>query len=184
MFTRRDCIHNYATVADVRARALASLIPPPRLMLSTWIERELVLPEGVSALPGAVRLWPWQREIADAISDPEIERVTLVKGVRLGFTTLLTSAIGSYVANEPAPILALLPTDSDARDYMVSDVEPIFAGTPALHGVLGDDGDENGRNTLLHRRFPGGSLKAVAAKAPRNLRRHTARILLVDEADA
>jgi hypothetical protein len=34
------------------------------------------LPEGVSALPGAIRLYPYQREIADAISDPEIERVT------------------------------------------------------------------------------------------------------------
>jgi Phage terminase large subunit (GpA) len=73
-------------VADVRARALRSLIPPPRLRLAAWIKREIVLPEGVSALPGHVRLWPYQREIADAISDPLIERVTLVKGVRLGFT--------------------------------------------------------------------------------------------------
>jgi phage terminase large subunit GpA-like protein len=40
------------------------------------------------------------------------------------------------------------------------------------------------RNTLLSRRFQGGSIKIVASKAPRNLRRHTARILLVDEADA
>ena len=45
-------------------------------------------------LPGRVRLWPYQREIADAISDPLIERVTLVKPVRVGFTTLLTGAIG------------------------------------------------------------------------------------------
>ena len=37
---------------------------------------------------------------------------------------------------------------------------------------------------MLSRRFAGGSLKVVAAKAPRNLRRHTARVLLVDEADA
>jgi phage terminase large subunit GpA-like protein len=36
----------------------------------------------------------------------------------------------------------------------------------------------------MHRRFPGGSLKVVAARAPRNLRRHTARVLLIDEADA
>jgi phage terminase large subunit GpA-like protein len=36
----------------------------------------------------------------------------------------------------------------------------------------------------MHRRFPGGSLKVVAARAPRNLRRHTARVLLCDEVDA
>ena len=66
-------------LADVRACALRSLIPPPRLKLSEWIEREIVLPEGVSALPGRVRLWPYQREIADAISNPMVESVTEVR---------------------------------------------------------------------------------------------------------
>src|ERR1019366_4135904 len=32
--------------------------------------------------------------------------------------------------------------------------------------------------------FPGGSLKIIAARSPRNLRRHTARLLFIDEADA
>jgi phage terminase large subunit GpA-like protein len=172
------------TLADIRRNALRSLIPPPRLALSQWIETNFKLPEGVSALPGAVRLWPYQQEIADAISDPAIERVTLVKPVRVGFTTLLTGAVGAFVANEPAPILAWLPTEADARDYIVSDIEPIFAASPALRGTLAADAEEGERNTLLSRRFPGGSLKIVAARAPRNLRRHTARVLFVDEADA
>ena len=128
-------------LADVRACALRSLIPPPRLKLSEWIEREIVLPEGVSALPGRVRLWPYQREIADAISNPMVERVTLVKGVRLGFSTLLTGTIGPYVANEPAAILCVLPTDSDCRDYCVSELETIFAATPALRDALSSDTD-------------------------------------------
>ena len=54
------------TITEIRTRALRSLIPPPRLRLSEWIEREIVLPEGTSTLPGRVRLWPYQREIADA----------------------------------------------------------------------------------------------------------------------
>jgi phage terminase large subunit GpA-like protein len=170
-------------ISEVRARALRALIPPPRLRLSEWIESNIRLPADVSALPGPVRLWPWQPAIADAISDPAIERVTLVKATRLGFTTLLTGAIGSFVANEPCPVLALLPTEADARDYMVSDVEPVFATSPVLHGLLSDDVEEGERNTLLHRRFPGGSLKVVAARAPRNLRRHTVRVLLCDEVD-
>lgn len=172
------------TLDDVTRAAFASLRPPPRLPLSEWVEQSLHIPEGVTSQPGPVRLWPYQREIADAITDPEIERVTLVKSARLGFTTLLTGALGSYVANEPSPILALLPTEADCRDYIVSDVEPIFDATPALRGLLEADAEEGGRNTLMHRRFAGGSLKVVAAKAPRNLRRHNARILFVDEADA
>jgi phage terminase large subunit GpA-like protein len=173
------------TLAEVRAEALRSLIPPPKLRLSEWIEQTIVLPAGVSALPGKVRLFPYQIGIADAITDPGIEYLSLVKSARCGFTTLLTAAIGSYVANDPAPILCLLPTEQDCRDYVVNDIEPIFSATPCLRGSLAADRvDGEDRNTLLSKRFPGGSLKIVAARAPRNLRRHTARVLIVDEADA
>lgn len=173
-----------ATIEDVRRTALRALLPPPRLRLSDWIERELVLPAGVSSLPGPVRLWPFQREIADAIGDPLVERVTLVKPVRVGFTTLLTSAIAGFVANDPSPILCVRPAEADCRDFMVSDVEPIFSASPAVASALSGELDEAGRNTLMSRRFPGGSLKVVAAKSPRNLRGHNTRVLLMDEVDA
>lgn len=172
-----------AEIHDTLKRALRSLIPPEKLRLSDWIEKNVELPEGVSALKGRVRLWPPQREIADAIGDPLIERVTLVKSVRVGFTTLLTSAMASYIANDPSPILSLLPTESDCRDYMVSDVEPIFDASPALEGLLTSDEGDGKRNTMMSRRFPGGSLKVVAAKSPRNLRRHNVRVLFMDEVD-
>ncbi|ARO13371.1 phage terminase GpA [Ketogulonicigenium robustum] len=171
------------TIDRVLSKARRALVPPPRLRLSDWIEANIALPQGVSAQPGPVRLWPFQREIADTIGDPLIERVTLVKPVRVGFTTLLTSAVASFVANEPAPILCLLPAEADCRDYVVSDIEPIFAASKAVADALADDRQEGERNTLLSRRFPGGSLKVVAAKAPRNLRRHNVRVLFIDEAD-
>jgi phage terminase large subunit GpA-like protein len=173
------------TIADVRRRALAALRPPPRLRLSDWIERNVILPDDVSALPGRVRLWPHQREIADAITDPLIERITLVKPARCGFTTLLTAAIGYFVVDDPCPVLCVLPTEMDCRGFCVDDIESTFEATPALRGALTfDRGEGIDRKTLLHRRFAGGSLKLVAARSPRNLRRHTCRILIVDEADA
>lgn len=168
----------------VVARAKAHFRPPPRLPLSQWMETHMRLPEGVSAKAGPVRLWPFQRAIADAITDPEIERVTVLKCVRVGYSTLLVGAIASYVANEPSPILLLLPTEDDCRDFIVSDMEPIFDATPTVAGLLSAGKDESGRNTMKHRRFPGGSLKVVAARSPRNLRKHTVRVLLIDEEDA
>jgi hypothetical protein len=39
-----------ADIATVRRNALRSLIPPPRLALSEWIERELRLPADVVGL--------------------------------------------------------------------------------------------------------------------------------------
>ena len=53
-------------LADIRRTALRSLIPPPRIALSQWIEQNIRVPEGVSALTGAIRLYPYQREIAVA----------------------------------------------------------------------------------------------------------------------
>jgi hypothetical protein len=60
---------------------------------------------------------------------------------------LLTGAIAAHVANDPAPILCLLPTESDCRDYVVSEIEPLFAATPAVAGALAADTDEAARNT-------------------------------------
>ncbi len=91
--------------AHVRRRALASLIPPERLPLSEWIEGNVVLPQGTTAVPGPMRLYPYQRGLADSIGDPAVERVTVVKAARVGFTSLLTAALGNYVANQPSPIL-------------------------------------------------------------------------------
>lgn len=171
-------------LAPVRAKAMRTLIPPPRHALSKWIENDIRLPDGVSALPGRVNLWPYQRAIADSIGDPTVPRVSVQKCVRVGYSTLLSGAIGAYIANDPSPIMLLMPTESDCRDVVVSDLEPIFAASPSIAGLLSADTEEAARNTLMSRRFPGGSLKIVAAKSPRNLRRHNVRVLLCDEVDA
>ena len=170
--------------AELRSRALRALIPPPRISLPDWIESNVRLPEDVSALPGPMRLYAYQRGMAEAIGDPGIERVTVLKAARVGYSSLLTGCLGAYVANDPCPVIVLLPTESDCRDFVVSTLDPTFGASPALRGALADEADESGRSTLLHRRFPGGSLRIVAAKSPRNLRARTARILLMDETDA
>lgn len=152
--------------------------------LAAWIEANIVLPD-TTAAPGKMRLWPWQREIADALSDPQIERVTFLKPARVGFSSLLTAAIGYYAVERPSPILVVLPTESDCRGFMIDDVEATFDASPSLRGKIGGPSIATKlRNTVTHRLFKGGSLKAVAARAPRNMRRHTARVLFIDEADA
>lgn len=167
----------------VRANALRALMPPPRDSLGDWMEREMRLPSTVSHLPGPVRLLSYQRGIADAISDSGIERVSFIKPARIGYTMTLSGVIGSFVANDPCSVLCVLPAEADCRNFVVSELEPIFEATPALAGLISGEGKESGRNTILSRRFPGGSLKVVAAKSPRNLRAHTARVLILDEID-
>ncbi len=164
-------------------KSLHAKAPPP-LALGKWIEHNIVLPKTV-AEPGPMTLWPWQGGLADAIGDPNISRVTLQKATRLGFSSLLTAAIGYLCIERPSSILYLLPTEADCRGFVVDDIEPMFDSTPILQGKLSSPSvARHDRNTMLHRLWNGGSLKVVAGKAPRNLRRHTARVLMIDEADA
>jgi phage terminase large subunit GpA-like protein len=159
---------------------------PRNLSFVRWIERTIRLPVGLSAEPGRIAVPPYFREVAGAMVDPRTERITLMKSARLGFSTLLTSLIARHMTEDPAPVLVVLPAELDARNYVV-DIESIFDCSPALQGKLPTPATAGraSRNTLLFRRGTNGaSLRLVGATAPRNLRAVTAKILLIDEADA
>lgn len=167
-------------VLAIWASARQSLAPPPKISTADWIAANVTLPADVTDTSGLMALFPYQRGIADACDDPEIERVTWQKCARIGATSLMVAIVAGYVKNNPSNILAVQPTQDDARDFMVSTVEPIFAASPPLAGLMVQD--EKNRDTIQSRKFPGGSLKCVGA-APRNLRRHFVRVLMLDEID-
>ena len=153
------------TMSALRVEAYRALLPPPKMDFADWIERTIRLPGDVSAQTGPMRLTRVQRGIADAMDNPDIERVTVVKPVRLGYTSLLSALVGYYVTSDPSQILAVLPVESDCRGWVVDDLEPIFLASPDLRGRLSVENDPSSRSTLLNRRFSGGSLKIVAAKS-------------------
>lgn len=164
-------------------RVLRLFAPPPRLSLADWAAENFRLAERASSEPGRFTPWPYQRFILNAIGDPAIERVTVLKAARVGFTKCLMAAIGASAATRPSSIILLVPTDDDARGFAVDEIEPAFQESPALAGLL-RTGRNDGRNTMVMKTFlGGGSLKILAARSPRNLRRHDAKTLFIDEAD-
>jgi phage terminase large subunit GpA-like protein len=163
----------------------AALRPPQKVSYSEWASngQNFRLSGVASAATGRFRPWKFQRGILDAIGDPTIPRVSVIKSTRTGYTKSLIASIGAIADNDPGPIILLMPTDDDARGIMVDEVDPAFKESPKLRGLM-RQGRFDGRNTLTQRSFlGGGSLKAIAAAAPRNLRRHTARYLFCDEVD-
>ncbi|UFZ06506.1 phage terminase large subunit family protein [Bradyrhizobium ontarionense] len=54
-----------------------------------------------------MRLFSYQRGICDAIGDPAIERVSVLKSARIGHTATLIGALAHFVVREPSPILVL-----------------------------------------------------------------------------
>jgi len=150
------------------------------------MEKEIRLPSTVSAVPGKIKLYPFQRGIADAIGDPTIERVSVLKSARIGYTTILNGAIAHFVVNDPALILVYLPNEDMAKSFVVSDLEPTFEDSPVLVGVLSGDQVMNAgkkRSSMMMRQFTGGTLKILSAETERSFRGHNARVVILDEVD-
>jgi phage terminase large subunit GpA-like protein len=150
------------------------------------MEREIRLPATVSAVPGKIKLYPFQRGIADAIGDPTIERVSVLKSARIGYTTILNGAIAHFVVNDPSLILVYLPNEDMAKSFVVSDLEPTFEDSPVLQGVLSGDQVQTAgkkRTSMLMRQFTGGTLKILSAETERSFRGHNARVVILDEVD-
>ena len=101
--------------------------------------------------------------------------------VRTGKTTGLIAGILARQLNEPGPAGVIVPTDGDARNFMVADLEPVAEASPLARGLFAMEADP--RNTMTDRRVPGGSLRIRAAASPRNLAGHTWRDLYMDEVD-
>lgn len=172
---------NAETFRSLRGDLFAAMRPPPHLDLGEWTEANVRLPSTVAAQSGRMVLMPWQREVARSIGDPRVERVTLLKSARVGATQLMVAGIGHFALNDPAPQLVVMPSESDCKMLLASIIEPTFAASPALRGALTEN--VSGRDTMLSRHYPGGSLALVSGASPKNLRARTARVLWLDEVD-
>ena len=157
--------------------------PPPRLSLSKWAEEHARLSPESSADVGRYRPYPYQVEILDAIGDPRIERVTLLKSSRIGFTKMANFSIAWYVAQDPCPVMLVQPTIGDAEGYSKEEIEPMIRDMPILDGLIAPASKRDGGNTILKKKFPGGVLHLVGADSPRGFRRTSIRALFMDEID-
>lgn len=139
---------------------MAYVYAKKREPLSHWVEENLRLPSAISAVSGPIQPYPYQRAILDAIADPKVERVSVIKSARVGFTTIMVGGIAHFMVREPSPILVLMPTQDDCRGLMTDDIESLFLESPALSDQLPmPHPGKCDRNTLLYRIFDGGSLK-------------------------
>ncbi|PZU45310.1 MAG: hypothetical protein DI568_13730 [Sphingomonas sp.] len=165
----------------LRADVFHALRPHEQIDFPTWVEANVRLPSTVAAESGRMRLMAWQVEVARSMGNPVVERVSLLKSARVGATQLMVAGIGHYALNDPSPQLVVMPSEGDAKMLMTSIIEPTFAASPKLRTALTED--SSGRDTMLSRHYPGGSLALVSGGSPKNLRARTARVLWIDEVD-
>jgi phage terminase large subunit GpA-like protein len=170
-------------IESISEAFLDSLRPPAKLSLSMWADQYAFLSAESSAESGRWKTLPYQREIMDAITDPAIEQVTVMKSARVGYTKILNNTVAYYIHQDPCSILMVQPSDQDAEGYSKEEIAPMIRDTPCLQGIVSDAKAKDGSNTILQKMFPGGTLSLVGANAPRGFRRVSRRVVLFDEVD-
>lgn len=165
----------------VLQEARQALRPPPRLKLSEWADEYFYLSAESAAEPGRWHTLPYQRAWMDAISDPHVEQVSIIKSARVGFTKCLNAAIGYHVAHDPCAILLIQPTEDDAKGYAKEEIEPMIRDCPAIGEKFLTSTKKV--DSMLHKRFRGGLLQLAGARSPGNFRRVSRRVVIGDEVD-
>lgn len=179
---------NPSTLDGVEQRAMLAWMPPEKLSLSEWADRHFVMSPENSASPGKWRTLPYQREIMDAITDPRVEAVTLMKSGRVGYTLMMTAGVGYYIEHDPSSQLVVQPTVEDAKNYSKETIAAMLRDVPALSRIIFRDLEERGPKdpsaTLTHKAYPGGVLSLIGANSGAGFRRIGRRVVWFDETDA
>jgi phage terminase large subunit GpA-like protein len=153
--------------------------------VSEWADRERMLSPEASAEPGR---WitsraEYQRGIMDAVSDPQVETVVVIKSAQVGWTEIINNVVGFHIAQDPAPLLVVQPTLEMGQAWSKDRLAPMLRDTPQLSGLVSDPRSRDGENTLLHKSFPGGHLTIAGANSAAGLASRPIRVLLFDEVD-
>jgi len=138
-----------------------------------------------SAEPGQWRTdrAEYQRGIMDAVSDPDVETIVVMKSAQIGWTEILNNVVGYHIHQDPAPILVVQPTVEMGQAWSKDRLAPMLRDSPALRGRVADPRSRDGDNTLLHKSFPGGHLTIAGANSAASLASRPIRIVLFDEVD-
>lgn len=163
----------------------AALRPPEKLTVSEWADKERRLSPEASAEPGQ---WltsraEFQRGIMDAIADPAIKEIVVMKSAQVGWTEILCNVVGYIIDRDPSPTLMLQPTETMAETWSKDRFAPMLRDTPCLKDKIRDSKSRNSGNTILHKTFPGGHITLVGANAPSGLASRPIRWVLNDEVD-
>jgi len=171
------------SIFDLEKKAYEAFKPPKKLSLSDWADEYARLSVESSAEGGRWRTLPYQKGIMDAITDPHIEQISVMKSARVGYTKILNHIIGYHIQNDPCPMMLVFPTLDDCQSYSKDELSPMLRDTPCLQGTVSDPKAKDGNNTLLKKNFAGGTLSLVGANSPRGFRMVSRRIVMFDETD-
>jgi phage terminase large subunit GpA-like protein len=168
------------------AREILDLFrPPDDLTISEWAIRNRVMQKGTTSRPGPFKPEVFQTEMMDAILDPNVHEVVVMKSTQVGYSDgVINSTVGYFMDHDPKPIMLIQPTVENAKDYGKKRITPMIESTPSLRAKIREKVSRKSGNTMSLKEFPGGFLKLTGANSGSGLRSDPVPIVLADEIDA
>ena len=167
---------------------LAPVAPPPKLTVSQWADQYRYLSADDSVAPG-----PWStdraeylRGVMDAVNEPGIREIVLMKCAQEGGTQAALNILGYFVHHDPCPIMWVQTTALEAKGFATRRFEPFRRDTPVVGERIGKArgaGRGVAPSTALEKSFPGGFLIFKGAKSAPGLRANPIRIVIMDDLD-
>lgn len=172
-------------VNQLRTIREESLSPPSRLTVSAWADEYRQLP-AESSEPGKWKTSrvPYMRAVMDAFTDSKINRIVVKSASQVSKSEVLLNIVGRTAHLDPAAIMIIQPTLSDAEDFSKARLSRMIADTKILTPLFYDKARTRDPNqTILSKFFKGGRVILVGANSSAGLASRPIKILLCDEVD-
>jgi len=159
------------------------LIPEP-LQMNEWGNTYFYLSEGTSSITGPWESLPYQVAWLNWFGNDDIEIVDCMKGARLGYTKCIMIACGYFIEHKKRDIVIYQPTDDDAQDFTISEINTMLVDVP----ILGDQlrckvESQSPFNTNSRKEFYHSALHIRGGKSAKNYRRITKDVVIYEEVD-
>lgn len=166
-------------------KGLSVLRVPSPLGLSDYAKQNYYLVPESSAIEGRWEPHPYQVEIMNTISNDDVEKITWKKSMRVGYTKILCAAVCYFIEHKKRNIVIYQPTDSDARDFVNDEIDPLFRHVKVFADALRcNPYVKHSYNTNSKKMFYGATLDIKGGKTERSYRRISKDVVILDELDA
>jgi len=150
--------------------------------VSEWADAHRILSPLSSAEPGPWRniRTPYLVGVMDSYTDEYIEDITFMASSQVGKSECLLNIIGYIMDKDPAPTLAVLPREPDAKGFSRNRIKPMIGATPALSRHTKCDPEDL---PALEYRLDRMTFFLCGANSPADLASRPIKNLLMDEID-
>lgn len=163
---------------------MPSILPPEKIIVPEWAEKNRILTKPSKFLgKWKNRFTPWLVEPMECMSPTNPTRhIVLMFGSQLGKTESIFNTLMTFIDTDPCAMLFYLPTETMAEKFSKDRLLPVLQACDKLKKHFPDK-SRDGKNTIMSKSFPGGTLYLFGANSPANAAGFPARVLFRDEID-